>query len=400
MASSLPLEGVRILDLTRLLPGPYATMLLADLGAEVIKVEEPQRGDYAREIGPFVEGIGCWYLMFNRNKRSLAVDLKAPRGREILYRLVESSHVVIEGFRPGTVKRLHVDYKTLRKHNKGLVYCSLSGYGQEGRYSSWVGHDLNYIGVSGLLDMTRTAGGTLAVPGLPVADLAGGLLAAFLICVALRESESTGVGRYLDVSMADLISSWSIYNLLPFLATGEAPKGGATFSTGRYPCYSIYETSDGKFLTLGATEEKFWKAFCHEAGLPDLEAYHVPEGDMLKEVEARTRETLRKRPLDEWLQRLAERGVPVAPVNGPADLMEDPGIHDRGIFWSLRDRGYGPVVQSRFSVAYTEDLGERSTPPPHLGEHTQGILQGLGISQAEIRDLAEKGIVALPRPPS
>lgn len=394
--ASLPLRGVRILDLTRLLPGPYATMLLADLGAEIIKVEEPNKGDYAREIGPYIRGIGCWYLMFNRNKKSLGINLKEARGRELFYRLVERSHVVIEGFRPGTAKRLGVDFDSLQEHNQSLVYCSLSGYGQTGAYSSRVGHDINYIGVSGLLDMTRVADGKPAIPGLPVADLAGGLLAAFLISIALREAEASGKGRYLDVSMTDLVSSWSIYNLLPYLATGTVPKGGESFSTGKYPSYNLYQASDGKYITLGATEEKFWKAFCRQTGLSDLEADHTPEESKRDDVEARTRETFRARRSSDWLETLRGEEVPVAPVNSPEELMKDPGLADRGIFWTLEDPRLGSLVQSRFQVEYTADLEERSTPPPSLGEHSAEVLQEVGLSREEVQELARRGIIALP----
>ncbi len=394
-AAALPLQGIRILDLTRLLPGPYATMLLADLGAEVVKVEEPNKGDYAREIGPYIQGIGCWYLMFNRNKKSLGINLKEARGRELFYRLVERSHVVIEGFRPGTARRLGVDFDSLQAHNQKLVYCSLSGYGQTGAYSSRVGHDINYIGVAGLLDSTRGTDGSPAIPGLPVADLAGGLLAAFLISIALRDVEASGKGRYLDISMADLISSWSIYNILPYLATGRAIEGGKTFSTGRYPSYNLYQASDGKYITLGATEEKFWRAFCRQSGLSDLEADHAPEGSRRDEVEARARETLGARRSTEWLETLRGEEVPVAPVNRPEDLMDDPGLADRGIYWTLEDPRLGSLVQSRFRVAYTANLEERSTPPPSLGEHSAEILRDVGLSMDEIEELARKGIVAL-----
>lgn len=392
----LPLQGVRILDLTRLLPGPYATMLLADLGAQVTKVEEPERGDYARDIGPYIRGIGCWYLMFNRNKRSLGINLKEDRGKELFCKLVARSHVVIEGFRPGTARRLGVDFDSLLEHNPRLVYCSLSGYGQNGTYASRVGHDVNYIGVSGLLDMTRGSDGAPVIPGLPIADLAGGLLAAFLITVALRETEATGRGRFLDVSMADLVSSWSIYNLLPYLATGTAPRGGETLSTGKYPSYNAYQAADGKYLTLGATEEKFWRAFCRRAGVPDLESDHTPEDRRRDDVEARIRETLRGREVSEWLEVLPGDEVPVAPVNSPEELMTDPGLADRGIFWTLEDSALGSLTQSRFRVAYTSDLEERSTPPPSLGAHSAEVLRELGLSREEIQELARRGIVALP----
>src|SRR6056297_3088540 len=253
------LDGIRVLDLSRLLPGPYATQLLADAGAEVIKIEDTDAGDYARVMPPYTDdGVGAIFDAINRGKRSVALDLKSDEGREAFLTLAESADVVFEQFRPGVVDRPGVDYESVRARNENVVYCSLSGFGQTGPHADRVGHDLNYVGMAGLLDMTRAdEDSPPQIPGYPVGDMAGGLFAAFSIVGALlsRELGNTG-GEYVDVAMTDVVASFSQSIAYDALA-GEEPRPGETALTGDGPWYDIYECADGRYVTIAALEPKF-----------------------------------------------------------------------------------------------------------------------------------------------
>lgn len=257
--------GLRLLDLSRLLPGPYCSLLFADLGAEVIKVEEPGLGDYARSNLPHYgkTGVGAAYLMLNRNKKSLALNLKADAGKAIFRRLIRTADVLLESFRPGVMDRLGLGWEALRGENPGLVYCALSGYGQDGPYRNLVGHDINYMGYAGALAITGPRGGPPLMPGVQVADIGGGaLMAAFAIAAALHHRARAGQGQFLDVSMTDGVVSWLANHYGPFFATGQLPVRGEERLNGGWVCYQIYETADGKHLTLGALEPKFWANLC------------------------------------------------------------------------------------------------------------------------------------------
>ena len=271
------LDGLRVLDLSRLLPGPFATQLLADAGADVIKIEDTDRGDYARYMPPYTDdGTGTIFDAVNRGKRSVAIDLKTKPGREAFMRLVETADVVFEQFRPGVVDRLGVDYESVRKHNPEVVYCSLSGFGQTGPHADRVGHDLNYVGMAGLLDLTRVDEETdPQIPGYPIGDMAGGLFAAFSILGALV---SRGIGNtdseYVDVAMTDVVASFS-QAVAHEALTGDSPRPGETPLTGAAPWYGVYETANGRYITIAAIEEKFWTRFCEAVDREDLLDAHM-----------------------------------------------------------------------------------------------------------------------------
>ena len=393
-----PLDGVRVLDLTRLLPGPYATQLLADLGAEVVKVEQPGIGDYYREETPKLDdGDSRIFAMLNREKKSVALDLKADGGRESFMRLAETADVVVEGFRPGVAERLGVDYESVSERNDSIVYCSLSGYGQDGPYEQWAGHDLNYIGIGGLLDMTGSPGETPVVPGLPVADFAGGMATAFATMVGLFQARATGEGSYFDLAMTDVVVSWlTLYAPFVFDDAASAPDRGGTLPAGKYPCYGVYETADGEYVTLGAMEYKFWEATCEELGLEEFANRddHFPAGDRLNEVHDGVAAAFEARTREEWLDRLDPTAVPVAPVNDVAEVWDDPQVRHRDMVRSMRADGESiPVVDTPIRP----EGGERAEYGPHpgLGEHTRTLLDGVWDDDA-LADLFETGVAAEP----
>ena len=386
------LDGVRVLDLTRLLPGPYATQLLADRGAEVIKVEDPGRGDYAREMPPLNDrGVGRLFDAVNRGKRSVAIDLKRERGRELFYRLVADADVVIEGFRPGVADRLGVGYDDVREHNPSVVYCSLSGYGQTGPNADRVGHDLNYVGVAGLLDMTRAApDDDPVIPGYPIADMAGGLFCAFAVVGALA-SRALGntEGERVDVAMTDVVASFSAVVTADAFA-GEDPRPGETPLTGGLPWYDVYAAADGRHLTLAALEPTFWAAFCDAVDRPDLRDLHgttdpAERRALREELEA----LFAERPREAWIERLADAEAMVAPVLRPAELVDDPQLAERGLIERPDDAAprIGFPARSTVAPAPTD-----ASAPAH-GEHTDPVLAELGLSGADIAGLRDDGVI-------
>ena len=384
---SLPLEGVRIVDITRLLPGNYCTLLLADLGAEVVKVEEPGRGDAIRLAPPFVDGQGAAHLAFNRGKRSVAIDLKSRDGAEVLKRHVERADAVVESFRPGVMDRLGVGWEALSGRNPKLVYCSLTGYGQDGPYRDRAGHDISYIGAAGILDATGSRDGGPVLPAVQVADLGGGMAAALGIVVALWRAASEGRGRFVDVSMLDVSASWAGMLWSWYLATGEVPRRGGTPLTGRLACYRPYRCADGRFLTVGALEPRFWRVLCEALGAEDLIEAHL-DPDRQDEVAGRLEEAFGSRPRDEWIERLAGLEACVGPVSDVAEAMADPQVRAREMVVEIEGRAIGPGPAIRLPEGRAAVRAA-----PRLGEHTDEVLAEAGLSSEEIEDLRRRGVI-------
>src|SRR5262245_33066665 len=253
------LSRFRMLDLSRQLPGPFCSMLLADLGMDVLTIAAP------------TDPLGAGIPLLGRNKRSLTLNLKTPEGREIFHRLAREADVVLEGGRPGGAKKLGIDYETLRALNPRLVYCSISGYGQSGPYRDRVGHDVNYLGFAGVIDVTGVAGGAPTIPGVQIADIGGGaLMATTGILAALLAREATGTGQLVDIAMMDGAVAWQVINLMNLFAQGTPQRRGETILTGRFPCYAVYETRDSRWVTVGALEPHFWRNLCAKLGMPEL----------------------------------------------------------------------------------------------------------------------------------
>lgn len=386
--TSPPLAGIRILDLSRLLPGPYATMLLADLGAEVIKIETPGLGDYMRVIPPFVrdarsgKDVSAAYLMVNRNKKSVAINFRNNRGKEIFLRLARTADVILETFRPGAAEKWGIGYEATRARNPKIVYCSLSGYGQTGPYKDRAGHDLNYIALAGLLMANGAAGGPPIPPGVQIADLSGAMLATISILAALIGRAKSGTGQYLDVGLFDGALSWASTIIGGTHAAGKPIARGTMQLNGGMPCYNVYETRDGKFITLGAIEPHFWAAFCKAVERDDL----VPRHQEFAAVPA-VAAIFKTRTFDEWLALFQNIDACIEPVRDFAEVLNDPHLRHRGL---ITDIGGIKQIGSVFVFAQNPGL-----PPPHQGEHTRQVLTASGMSDTEIAELAQADVIKI-----
>ena len=383
-----PLAGVRILDLTRLLPGNYCTMLLADLGADVVKVEEPGRGDYVRLTPPLVDGESAIHRAMNRGKRSITVDLKRPEGVAILKRLAAEADALIESFRPGVLDRLGAGPSALAEANPRLVVCAITGYGQDGPYRHRPGHDINYLGTAGVLDLTGPADGPPSLAGVQIADLAGGMSAAVGVLACLVEARAGGRGRFVDASLLDAAMSWQGVLVPTHLATGEVPRRGGTPLTGALACYRVYATGDGRFLTVGALEPQFWEALCTALEAPELIEDHLAPPDRQAEVAARLAEIFSAKPRDEWMDRLAGLEACVGPVLDLGEALADPQVRHRDLVVDVDGRPVGPRSPVRI-----EGVSPSTRPAPGLGEHTDAILGEAGVSGPEIEGLRRLGAV-------
>jgi crotonobetainyl-CoA:carnitine CoA-transferase CaiB-like acyl-CoA transferase len=381
-----PLDGVAVLDLTRLLPGGYCTLLLADLGADVIKVEEPGRGDYIRWTPPMIDGESAAHRALNRGKRSITLNLKSPEGVNILKRLAGAADVLIESFRPGVMDRLGVGYEALRSDNAALIYCAITGYGQHGPYRDVVGHDVNYIGYGGVLSLTGPTDGPPVIPGVQIGDLgAGGMMAAIGILAALHERSSTGLGRLVDVSMLDGVVSWLSVHAAAFLATGDIPKPGSERLSGGLACYRVYRTGDGRYLTVGALEPQFWSALCSTLGCLDLiETQYGPDQEGMA---GRLQDIFATRTRDEWVQTFEGIEACVGPVNDMAEALADPQVVARGMVAEVGGTRVGPGSPLKLAAQ------ETVRPAPGFGEHTAEVLGSIGIPEDELAGLRSRGVI-------
>lgn len=383
------LQGVRILDLTRLLPGPYATMLMADLGAEVIKVEEPGVGDPVRGLA------AATFAAVNRNKRSFALDLRQQAGQELCLRLAARCDVFMESFRPGVASALGLDYNAVRAVNPRIVYVSVTGWGQTGPLRHLAGHDLNYLSVAGILGVTGREGSGPVIPGVQMADLGGGMLAAFATASALLRARATGSGTYLDVAMSDLLASWLTIPAAQFLAGGAVAGWGNSVLSGAVICYNLYQTADNQWMALAALEPKFWARFCAAVHRPELEtaAFHPARAGVpaFEEVAA----LFRQRNRDEWTDLGRQADCCLTPVLALAEALDSEQLRARGMLWSKSD---GKPAFPAHPLAMPEGAvlgrGVGPGPAPTLGESTQSLLQELGLSDDMVAELVKQGIVA------
>ena len=388
----MQLDGIRVLDFTRLLPGPYATQLLADNGAEVIKIEDTGMGDYARAMPPHSErGVGALFDMVNRGKRSVALDLKTSAGRDVIHELVGTADVLIEGFRPGVTERLGIDDETVRKHNDDIVYCSLTGCGRTGPDADRAGHDLNHVGAAGLLDMTRGSRDEAPrIPGYSVGDMAGGTFAALGVLGALcsRELGNTA-GEHLDIAMTDVVLSFS-QSVAHGALTGESPRPGETPLTGGLPWYDVYETADGRYVTLAALEPKFWAAFCTAVDHDELTDEHGTDDPATREALRETLEAVfAARTQAEWEADLGAIDATVGPVHTPAGAVDSLQVGARGVIETADDAPRRIGFPARSSAPSD---GVPESVPAH-GEHTEAVLREHGFGTAIERLRADDVIV-------
>lgn len=392
-----PLDGIKVLDLTRLLPGDYCTLLLADLGAEVLKVEEPVVGDYVRWYPPMVGQESAMHHLLNRNKKSITLDLRNDRAREILYKLVNEYDILIESFRPGVTKKLGIDYEILEDINPKLVYLSLTGYGQSGPYRDLPGHDINYIGLAGILGITGERNGPPVIPGVQVADLSGGMFAAFSVLSGIISRDRTGRGQYIDFAMLDGVISWLTVHASTYFAGNVNPKRGEMPLSGALPVYNVYETKDGKYLSVGCLEDKFWKNLFKAIGREDIPNIDVSfqnlRFDMLDEVTAELRKIFLTKTRDEWVKLFWEQEVIAGPVYTFEETFKDPQVKARKMIVELDHPEVGKLKQTGIPVKFSKTPGEIRMRAPHLGENTEEILLSLGYSEEEIKQLKNEKAV-------
>jgi crotonobetainyl-CoA:carnitine CoA-transferase CaiB-like acyl-CoA transferase len=382
-----PLLGIRVLDLTRLLPGDFATWVLADLGAEVIKVEDTAGGDYMRWMPPMTGENSAMYWSLNRGKRCIKLDLKQERGRDVFLRLIDGADCVVEGFRPGVMARLGLGYEDLKKRKPDIIYCAITGYGQDGPYEQRAGHDLLYNSLAGLQGVTGTADGELVIPGFQVADLgAGGLGGALAILSALlrRERDPGHPGAFLDVSMFDGVAAFIAPHMARHLAGGSDEGPGRMQLNGRYPCYRLYRAGDGRWMALAALEPKFWKAFCELVDRPDLVERQFDEDGTAGEVAA----IIGSRTRAEWELALKDADVMMEPVNNLGEAARDPQMLARGLQIEVPD-----AIPQPAPVVRLEDGFHADTRVADYGADTDAVLAEAGYSAEEVAGFHEAGVI-------
>lgn len=387
------LQDTRVLDTTWLGPGPFCSSLLGDLGADIIKIHEPdmeQRGGlikYMLPNSPDYPGL--------RNCRVIGLDLKAKEGRNIFYELVKTADVMMESYRPGVTKRLRIDYKTIDKINRRVVYVSITGYGQTGPYRNLVGHDINYISIGGLLGMTGGCGSAPIIPGIPIADFAaGGMVAAIDILAALRERDRTGRGQFADVSLTDGVVGMMSVWINPYLTWGVLSKRGETWLGGKWPWYNVYETKDGKYISIGALEPHFYANLCRLIGREDLIEHQFAEGKKGKEIFRYFKKMFLSKTRDEWVEILRQKDTCVAPVYTIDELVSDPQLTASKIIDELPHPTLGRVKQVGSILKLSGSPFRVRKWSTRFGQHTEEILRELGYKAAHIKALRQKRVIS------
>ncbi len=372
--SMFPLQSIRVLDLSRLLPGPFCTMLLADFGAEVIKIEAPELGDYARHYEPKIDENSVMFHSLNRNKKSVTLDLKTDEGKDQFLQMVGKADVVVESFRPGVMKRLGLDFPVLEKINPRLIYCAISGYGQTGPYAEMPGHDINYISYAGLLELMGEKDGKPIVPAVQVADLAGGAYPAVTgILLALLEREKSGKGQFIDISMMDGVISLLQSTLPNYLMKNIPSKRGEQMLSGGLACYEVYQTKDGRWLAVGALEMKFWRIFCQKLGKPEWIPLLNEPDEVQYKLTHDIQTVMYTKTLAEWMDIFEDAEACVSPVLTFAELVNHPQVQVRRMFETIEQDGI-PVKHIGIPIKLSRTPGKIRTAAPKLGEHTEYYL--------------------------
>jgi crotonobetainyl-CoA:carnitine CoA-transferase CaiB-like acyl-CoA transferase len=382
MANKGALDGITVIDLSRLLPGPYCSMILADHGARVIAVENKR----------FVSD-GLFFNTINRNKEHMSLNLKSDAGREIFFKLIEKADVLMEGFRPGVVDRLGVDYESVRKVNPEIIYCSISGYGQDGPFRDRVGHDVNYLSFAGVLNLIGEADRPPSIPGIQIADVAGGgMNAAIGILLALFAREKTGRGQYIDISMTDGMVGFLPLALYFQQLTGKDPRRADTTLSHRYACYNTYETADGRFISIGAVENRFWKRLCDHLDVPQYTTLQYDDSRRTEILEF-MRSTFKEKALDEWCDELADLEICWGRVQTFSEILEDPLFREREMFLELEGKAGEKQVAIGVPVKLSDTPGSVRGAADDFGESTPAILKELGYSEKEIKKFAETEVI-------
>jgi len=392
---TLPLKGIRILDLSRYLPGPFCTQLLADFGAEVVKVEQPKVGDPGRSLAPVVNGMSTRFYTVNRNKKSITLDIRKDEGREVFKKLIPQFDVVIDQFRAGFMDELGIGYDVLRNINEKIIFCAISGYGQDGPMYKAAGHDLNYLNLAGITGTTGSRHGAPAMSGVQIADIAGGTLYAIIaILLALASREKTGRGQLCDVSMLDGAVSLLTYTIGEWSGDGKIPGIGDGVLTGGYACYNIYETKDHKYVSLGAVETKFWAEFCEKLGRSQ---YISPQWDksrqdvIIDDIAA----VMKQKSREEWVEYFQDNDICFSPVLDLQEMSDHPQVKAREMIEKIDDpSGSGKTINlTGIPIKLSDTPGRIVLDFPGLGEHNEAILSAVGYSKEQIKHLYEEEII-------
>lgn len=389
-----PLAGIRILDLTRLYPGPLATMLMAELGAEVIKIEDRISADDMRTYPPYIDEESAGYLAVNRSKRSLALKFNEERGQEVFFQLVKTADLVIEQFRPGVLDRVGMGYYEAIKANPRIIYVSLTGYGQYGPYAKRAGHDINYMGYSGIISTTGAEKAGLVLPGVQIADIAGGAYMAVVAALsALWARERSGAGQRVDVSMLDSVLPLMSLQMAHYWAMGKELPPWQLPLSGGMPFYGVYKCGDGKYIALGAIEPKFWKQFCELVDKPEWVSRYYSREDDAEKLKIELARLFRSRTRDAWIELVGKADLCLSPVLDMSEVENDPHLQARGMIVEYDHPQHGKIRGIGMPLKFSRQEKQAPTPPPALGEHTLEILYELGYEDKDIRDMLRKGAI-------
>lgn len=397
MTERMPLEGTVVLDATQVMAGPFCTLLLADMGADIIKVEKPQGGDDSRSMGPpFIRGESAAFLAVNRNKRSVVLNLKSEEGREVFRRLARRSDILVENFRPGTMEGLDLHYEAIQKINPTIIYCSVSGFGQTGPYRSRGGFDLVAQGMSGLISVTGHPGSPPAKVGVPISDLNAGIFAAYGILAAYVHRLKTGVGQQVDTSLLEGAIAYTFWESSIYFATGEIPPPMGSAHRLNAP-YQVFETKDGA-LSIGAANQSTWEKLCKVLDREDLarDSRFLTNADRVRHYRKLAdilQPLFLQRKRGEWLELLEGAGVPAGPIYNMAQVYEDPHVRDRGMLVELDHPVAGKIKNIGIPVKLSVTPAQIRHPAPLLGQHTDEVLLWLGLDHSEISRLRESGVI-------
>ena len=392
------LDGIRVLDLTRALAGPFCTLMLGDNGADVIKVEIPGSGDDTRKWGPpFIGEESAYYLSINRNKRSLTLNLQDAQAQEVFMKLAQDIDVVVENFTPGVMGRFGLDYDAVKAVNPKVVYCSISGFGQDGPYRNRPAYDQIMQGVGGLMSITGEPDGEPQKIGIAVTDIGAGMWSAFAIMAALHHREKSGEGQYIDISMLDAQVAWLTYQAAFFFANGEAPKRMGAAHPTLVP-YQAFMCNDGKYINVAVGSERIWGRFCQGMGREDLKDHPDYATNSVRvnhrgAMVSMLQEIFLTRPVAEWVEDLQAANVPCGPINDLADVFADPQVLARNMYLEMAHPTLGSIKQTGLPIKFSLTPGGLDRHPPLLGEHNQEILKSLGYSEADVQSLMAQSVI-------
>ncbi|MFN8353759.1 MAG: CaiB/BaiF CoA-transferase family protein [Spirosomataceae bacterium] len=392
-----PLSGIRILDLTRLLPGPLGTMLMADMGADVIKIEHPEQPDYVRMFPPYLKGESAHYLAYNRSKRSLTLNYSTSEGQAVFFDLVKSADVVVEQFRPGFLDKIGIGYQAAKAHNPRIIYVSVTGYGQTGPYAHLAGHDLNYISYAGVLGVTGSADDAPVIPGVQLADIAGGsYMSVIATLAALQARTQTGLGQHVDVAMTDAVMpllsvSYALYSAMNV----SVPRGMLPLSGGAAN-YNVYRCADAKFIALGTLEAKFWNKFCDLVEKPSWKNFIIPNPIELPQQKAEVAQLFSTQPQAYWIALGTVHDLLISPVYEVSDLEHDTHLQARDMVIEVEHPTLGKIKQIGIPLKFSETPAQVAGPAPTMGQDTEAILRGLGYSDIQIKNFQQQQIVKGP----